>query len=196
MADFDDPTDPPVSESEVTELLEEWRRGEPDALARLMPVVIEELRHLAGVHFRGEPSGHTLQPTAVVNELYLKLVEQKRVPQNRVHFFAMAARLIRRILVDHARRRGTQKRGGDVPRVALEDAILRVEERASELVALDLALEELAELDPEQAKIFELRAFTGLTLEEIAELLGISRTTVNRKLKTAKVWLRRELSRA
>jgi RNA polymerase sigma-70 factor (ECF subfamily) len=176
-------------------LLAAWNRGEPDALDSLMPLVLEELRALAARHMRGERANHTLQATALVNEAYLRLIELRHVRwQNRAHFMAMAARLMRRILVDAARARGYQKRGGGVARVPFtEDLVITSEPGSPDLVALDDALTTLATLDRRKVQVVELRFFGGLTLDETADALGISRDTVKRDWKMARLWLLREL---
>ena len=194
------PPKPPASPpGEVTRLLLSWSQGDRKALDELIPLVYDELHRLAERHLAHERSGHTLQPTAVVHEAYLKLVDQKRVTwKNRGHFFAVAAQAMRRLLVDHARARGREKRGGAVTRVALEEAEAAPSVPAidADVLAVDLALEKLAALDSTQAKVVELRYFGGLTVEEIAEVLGTSISTVGRAFFLAKVWLYRELSAA
>lgn len=185
-----------ISSSEITALLNDWSRGDREALERLMPLVFGELRQLARSYFRHEPAGHTLQPTALVNEVYMRLVEQRKVQwDNRSQFFAFAALLMRRILVDHAKARHTAKRGGDVPRLPLEDALAIGEKPLDlDLLALDTALTELATFDPRQARVVEMRFFAGLTHEEIADVLGVSVTTVKRDWQTARRWLFRRMS--
>ena len=159
-----------------------------------MPLVLEELRRLAGHYMKGERIGHTLQATALVNEVYLRLIEVNKVQwQNRAHFFAMAARLMRRILVDAARSRGYQKRGGGVTMVSLDEALVVSHEPNDNLVAVDDALTALAAVDPRKSQVVEMRFFGGLTLEETAEALQVSRDTVKRDWKMAKLWLLREL---
>lgn len=189
---------PPASSTgDVTGLLLAWGRGEPKALEELIPLVYDELRRLAGRYLRRERTGHTLQPTALVNEAYLKLVNQQRVTfKNRGQFFAVASQMMRRLLVDHARRHHADKRGGGATHVPLEQAEAALPAREVDVVALDLALERLAALDPTQAKVVELRYFGGLTLEEAAEVLGTSRATVIRAFRIARAWLERELSTA
>jgi len=180
----------------VTGLLIDWSNGDRGALDRLMPLVYEELRHIARHHLSAEDVGHTLQSTALVHEAYLKLVDQRRVRwQNRAHFFAVAAQLIRRILLDHARRRHAAKRGGPATRLTLEEGLIAPRCRDVDLVSLDEALNALAELDPQQARVVELRFFAGLTIAEAAEALGISSATVQRDWVTAKAWLFDRLSR-
>jgi RNA polymerase sigma-70 factor, ECF subfamily len=182
------------TEESVTELLIAWSDGDPAALDRLMPMVESELRRLASYHMRHEDEGHTLQTSALVNELYLKLVDQKKARwQNRAHFFAVSARLMRRILVDHARRHIRTKRGGGVPDIPLDDVAIVTHEKSAELLALDEALDRLAIMDPLKARIVELRHFGGLSVEETAEVLKIAGITVMRHWGLAKNWLRREV---
>jgi RNA polymerase sigma-70 factor (ECF subfamily) len=174
----------------VTQLLVAWSDGDQSALDQLVPLVHGELRRLARSYMRGERQGHTLQTTALVNEAYLKLVDQKHVRwQNRAHFLAIAAQLMRRILVDYARRRQYRKRGGDALQVSLADAELLSDERTPDLMALDEALVSLAEIDPRRSQVVELRFFGGLNIEETAEILKVSPTTVERDWTTAKAWL-------
>lgn len=159
-----------------------------------MPLVYAELRRLAGARLRGERADHTLQATAIVHEAYIRLVDQTRVEwRNRAHFFAIAARLIRRILVDHARRRQADKRGGGNVRVTLDEQLVAPAMRDLDLVALDDAMRELAEMDPELAGLVELRFFGGLTIRETAESLGVSPATVKREWATARAWLHRRI---
>ena len=177
----------------VTNLLRAWRRGDPAAFDRLTPLVYDELRRRAAHYARGERRSHTLRPTALVHEAYLRLVQLDRVDwQDRNHFFALAARQMRRILIDAARARRYQKRGGDVLNVTLDEA-LAVSERGPDLIALDDALCLLAEKDERKARVVEMRFFAGLTNEEIASALGISTDTVTRDWRLAKLWLKREL---
>jgi RNA polymerase sigma factor (TIGR02999 family) len=179
----------------VTALLRAWRLGDRGAVDRLAPLVYDELRRRARRYARGERPNHTLQPTALVHEVYLRLVRLDRVDwQDRVHFFAIAAREMRRVLVDSARARRYQKRGGGVAPVTFDEA-LAVSARSLDLVALDDALHLLARLDPRKARVVELRFFAGLTNAEIAAALGISTDTVTREWQMAKLWLRRELRR-
>jgi RNA polymerase sigma factor (TIGR02999 family) len=160
-----------------------------------MPVVYAELRRLASGFMRGERPNHTLQPTALVHEAYLRLIEQKRVEwRNRAHFFGVAAKLMRRILVDHARARLTAKRGAAEPAVHLQEGLVFAEERCGEFVALDAALERLAQFDPRLERIVELRFFGGLSVEDTAEVLGISTRTVKRDWNAAKAWLHGEMT--
>ena len=191
----DSPKPPASPPGELTGLLLAWSKGDSGALEALIPLVYDELHSLAERYLAQEDSGHTLQPTAVVHEAYLKLVDQKRVTwRNREHFFAVAAQAMRRLLVDHARRRDAQKRGGAATRVSLEEAAPSIVPREADVVALDQALEKLAALDARQAKIVELRYFGGLTLDETADVLGTSPSTVVRDFRLAKAWLYRELS--
>ena len=179
----------------ITELLIDWGQGDQLALEKLLPLVYDELRRLAHNYLRREPAGHTLQPTALVNEAYLKLVGQKRVNwQNRAHFFAISAKLMRRILVDHARQRQAAKRGGsDQQRLSITSAETLIKQPEIDLLALNEALDELAQMDPQQGRIVELKFFGGLSIEETAEVLGISHATVERDWKLARAWLRRQL---
>jgi RNA polymerase sigma factor (TIGR02999 family) len=180
----------------VTALLDEWGRGNTSALNQLLPLVYAELRRIAARQLRSERSNHTLQPTALVHEVYLRLVDQRQVDwQSRAHFFGVAARIMRRILVDHARRHGAGKRGEGVRCVSIDEA-KGVEAEASNeipILALDHALERLKGVDPELADLVELRAFGGLTIEEAAHVLKVSPSTVKREWRTAKAWLHREL---
>ena len=178
------------SQQQVTELLAAWGGGDQAARDELMPLVYEELRRLARRFMHRERAGHTLQTSALVNEAFLRLVDQKNVRwQDRAHFFGIAARLMRQVLVDYARRRGYAKRGGDVRRVPLDEAVVVSEERAAEVVALDDALKSLAEIDPRKSQVVELRFFGGLSIEETAEVLGVSEGTVRRDWALAKAWL-------
>ena len=181
--------------ADVTQLLLAWNNGDPAALDNLMPIVYAELRRLAQWHMRFEAPQHSLQATGLVNEAYLRLVDQKRVNwQNRVHFFGAAAQIIRRVLVDHARARDRLKRGGDAVRISLYDEIGAVQGVDLDVVALDHALTKLAELDPQQERVIELRFFAGLSIEETAAVLDISRNTVKRDWATARAWLYREMT--
>lgn len=180
---------------EVTQILREWSGGDADAPARLMPLVYDELRRQARSYLARERGSHTLQPTALVHEAYMKLVDQNRVSwQNRAHFFGIASNVMRRVLIDHARARASEKRGGAAIRLSFEDMRIPLEQRAADFVALDEALEELAKFDERKARVVEMRFFGGLTDEEIAEVLNISARTVLRDWKTARLWLYRELS--
>jgi len=180
---------------EVSQLLVEWRNGDQEALDRLMPLVYDELRRIAGRYMNRERSEHTLQTTALVNEAYLRLVDQKNVDwQNRAHFFAVAASVMRHLLVDHARARGRIRRGADPQQVSLDEAALISEQKGEEMIALDEALTKLAAIDERKVKIVELRYFSGLSAEETATVLGVSEITVKREWLKAKAWLYRELS--
>jgi RNA polymerase sigma factor (TIGR02999 family) len=182
--------------SDVTKLLQDWSQGDAAALEKLIPLVFEDLRQIAGRLFRREADSHTLQPTALVNEVYLRLMEQRKVHwQNREQFFGVASLLMRRILVDYAKGRQAAKRGSGAPKVPLDETIAVPELRDVDVVALDEALSRLAEIDPRQERIVELRFFMGLSNEEIAEILKISVTTVKREWRTARLWLYRELTR-
>jgi RNA polymerase sigma factor (TIGR02999 family) len=181
----------------VTELLIDWTKGDKGALDRLMPLVYEELRKVARRHLSLEDPGHTLQGTAVVHEVYLRLIDQNRVQwRSRAHFFAVAAQMIRRILVDHARQRHADKRGGAATKLSLDESIGTPQYKDVDLVALDDALNDLAQLDAQQAQVIELRFFAGLTIAETSEVLGISPATVERNWVTAKAWLFDQLNRA
>lgn len=180
---------------QVTQLLIAWSNGDKTALDKLMPLIHEELLRLAHHYMSRERRGHTLQTTALVDEAYLRLVNRKEVRwQNRAHFFAIAAQLMRGILVDHARSHAYAKRGGGARKIELEEATVVSKERAAEVVALDEALKELATFDPQQSRIVELRFFGGLTIEETAEALGLSPATIKREWRSAKTWLYQELS--
>lgn len=184
------------SPTNVTQILLEWRSGNEEALKQLMPVVYDELRRLAARYMRSERREHTLQPTALVNEAYIRLVEMKVSWQDRAHFFAVAARLMRRLLVDHARANHRAKREGNVAMLSLDDAAEVSCGPASNVIAVDEALTRLAEFDPRKSEILELRYFGGMSNEEVAEALGVSRATVQRDLRLAKAWLVRELKNA
>ena len=178
-----------------TELLLAWNRGEDEALERLVPLVHDELRRLAQQYMRRERPDHTLQATGLVNETYLRLIDIKRIKwQNRAHFFAMSARLMRRILVDMARAHGNQKRGDGQPPVPLDEALAVSDEASPSLIALDDALRALAAIYPRQSEVVELRFFGGLDINETAEALHVSPETVKRDWRFAKLWLLRELS--
>ncbi len=180
---------------DVTALLRGIRNANQDAVEELVPLLYNDLRHMAAHYLRRERRDHTLQPTALVHEVYLRLLDQKDVQwQNRSHFFGVAAQLMRRILVDYARSHHAAKRGGALPKIPLEQVIVASKERASELVTLDETLTRLVSIDPQQARIVELRVFGGLTVEETAELLDVSPATVKRDWTMAKAWLRREIS--
>ena len=180
---------------QVTQLLIDWSNGDKAAVDKLIPLVYDELRRLARYYMRRERAGATLQTTALVNEAYMRLVDQKNVQwQNRAHFFAIAAQLMRRILIDRARKRYNSKRGGDVRKVSLDQASIVSTGRGSDLVALDEALTDLEAIDQRKSKVVELRFFGGLNIEETAEVMSISPATVQREWSMAKAWLYREIS--
>ena len=182
------------SPQNITQMLVEWGNGDKEALDRLIPIVYEELRRQAARFLRRERPGHTLQTTALIHEAYLKLIDQKHMHwQNRAQFFGIAAQLMRRILVDHARGKQAGKRGGDDVKLQLDEALIVGQSKDVNLVALDEALNRLAQLDEQQGRIVELRYFSGLSIEETAEALGISPATVKRDWALAKAWLRREI---
>ena len=179
----------PPSE-DVTQLLIHWSNGDAQAVDRLLPLVYGELRRIAARHLRAEREGHTLQPTALVHEAYLRLVDQTRVQwQNRAHFFGVAAQSMRRILVDHARRHAAAKRGNPAQKLSLDEALEVGSEPAPDLLALDEALKELEKIDPQKSRIVELRFFGGLSVEETAEVMGLGTATVVRHWSMAKAWL-------
>lgn len=179
----------------VTQLLVEGSKGNKEALDQLLPIVYAELRLQAARFLRRERAGHTLQTTALIHEAYIRLVDQRNVQwQNRAQFFGVAAQLMRRILVDHARTKKRTKRGGSAVRVSLDQAMVITQEPEIDVIALDQALNRLAEIDPQQSRIVELRFFSGLSVEETAEVLGISPATVKRDWSVAKAWLHREIS--
>lgn len=184
----------PASQN-VTQLLLAWERGDEAARDELIPLVYEALRRIARYHLRGERAGHTLQTTALINEAYLKLVEQSVPWQSREHFFGIAARLMRQILVDYARARQRLKRGGDRQQISITAAEIEHGE-AADLLALNDALETLAEADPQRSQIVELRFFGGLTIEETAQVMGISTASVERGWRAARAWLQTELARS
>lgn len=195
------PTDPSASPTmsdasgEITRLLHDLAEGEEDAFDRLVPIVYERLRGIARRQMAGEDTGHTLTATALVHEAYADLVGLERIDwQDRAHFFAVASRLMRRILIDHAVARKAQKRGGDRSRVPLEEALLVAEERPDDLLALDEALQALERLDERQCRVVECRFFAGMTIEATAEALGVSAATVSRDWTSARAWLNRQLS--
>jgi RNA polymerase sigma factor (TIGR02999 family) len=188
------PTSPP---HEITQLLAEWSEGNQAALDKLYPLVYNELRRLAHGYLRRERKGHTLQTTALINEAYLRLVDQKYVHwANRSHFFGISAQIMRRILIDHARRYDYAKRGGGAQRISLDEVAIVAKERARSLLMLDEALKSLAEIDPRRSEVVELRYFGGLNNEEIARVLKISENTVTRDWNMARAWLYQELSRS
>jgi RNA polymerase sigma-70 factor (ECF subfamily) len=195
-----DPLRPPAYKTppkldEVSQLILDWADGDQTALDKLMPLVYDELRRLAHNYMRREHPGHTLQTTALVDEAYLRLVDQTHTQWNsRAQFFGIAAQLMRRILVDHARSHLYAKRGGGARRVALDEVAVLSPERGAELIALDDALERLSSIDPRKSRVVELRYFGGLSVEETAEILEVSAITVKRDWLVAKAWLRREMS--
>ena len=200
MENSEQPVNPAKKEAqaphdgEVSGLLQAWSRGDQEALKKLTPIVYKELHRLARNYMRGEKSGHSLQATALVNEAYIRLTDYKRMRwENRAHFFAVSAQLMRRILVEHARRRNL-KRGGGIPHVALDEGAVLGGERASDLVALDDAMNPLSRFDPRKVQVVEMRFFGGLSVAETAEVLKISEITVMRDWSTAKTWLYRELT--
>lgn len=182
---------------EITRLLKAWSAGDASALEKLTPRVYAELRRMAGKYMRNERAGNTLQATALVNEVYLRLVDAANVAwQDRAHFFAVSATMMRRILVDRARAKGSVKRGGPQPKINLDDAPeVTSGKRDREIVAIDEALQELAQMDPRKAKVIELRFFGGLSVEETAEVLKLSPQSVMRDWKLARAWLQRELAK-
>jgi RNA polymerase sigma-70 factor, ECF subfamily len=185
-----------ASPHDVTRLLQDWRNGDKAALERLTPLVYDELRRLAGHYLRGERKDHTLQGTALVHEAYIKMVGYTDLEwQSRAHFFAVAARIMRQILIDHARKHRTDKRGAGKQNIPLEEAVVFSLDRADGLVALDDALEALAALDPLKSRIIELRYFGGLSIEEIGEVEAMSVSTVRRHMRMAEAWLHREIGK-
>jgi RNA polymerase sigma factor (TIGR02999 family) len=184
-------------QKDITTLLVEWSGGNRAALDELLPMIYAELRQLAARALSRERPNHTLQSTALTNELYLKLIDQKRVQwRDREHFFAMASQIMRRILVDYARRLHAQRRGGHHTMITLDEALAPQQDRDLNLVELDNALEALSQIDPQQARIIELRFFGGLSIEATARILGVSSSTVNREWNLARAWLYRELRRS
>jgi RNA polymerase sigma-70 factor, ECF subfamily len=182
-------------QEEITGLLLKWSKGDTAALDRLIPIVYPELRRMARRYMGRENAQHTLQTSALINEAYLRLIDQQAVEwQDRAHFYAVAAQVMRHILVDHARKYRYLKHGGGAPHVALDDVAVLKEERATEFIALDHALNGLAEIDPRKSRIVELRFFGGLTVEEAARVLGVSPITVKREWRAARAWLLREIS--
>lgn len=184
-----------TSPGDVTRLLAAWSAGDPEAMEALAPLVYDELRKIAGAYMRRERSDHTLQPTAVVNEAFLRLAGQREVSfRSRAHFFGIAAQAMRRILVDHARARHAQKRGGPATLLPLDESVAAAGSRGIDLLALDEALSRLAALDGPQARVVELRFFAGLTVEETAAAMDLSPATVKRDWTSARAWLFRELA--
>ena len=189
-----EPSGDGFSPAEITHLLQAWRKGDDEALERLAPLVYQDLRALARSHLRRERAGHTLQATALVHEAFFKLQGQRSPWHNREQFFAVASRIMRRVLVDHARARAAMKRGSDAPRIELEDSMaVASEARSLDLLDLDRALERLAALEPRLARVVELRYFGGLSVEEAARVLECSDRTVKRDWSFARAWLLREL---
>jgi len=183
-----------MGKDDVTDLLRQWSIGDQDAYQRLLPMIYDELRRMAGGFLRFERGSHTLQPTALVHELYMRMVDQNRAQwQDRAHFFSVAAKMMRRILVDHARKRVTGKRGSGAEHLPIEEAIDTPAQPDSALLAVDAALTRFAEIDPERSRIVEMRYFGGMDLAEIADVLQVSRTTVKRHWTVARMWLHREL---
>ncbi len=178
---------------EVTRLLQDLKEGRGEAVDQLIPLVYAELRRLAAHYLKSERDGHTLQPTALVHEAFLKLVEQKTNWQNRGHFFAMAANLMRRILVDYARSYQAEKRGGVAEKISLDDVFVFVKEKPAQILALDEALEELSKIDKRRSQVVELRFFGGLSNEEIAEVLKVHVNTVVRDWSLARAWLKTQM---
>lgn len=183
-----------ASQSEITQLLIRWSGGDKGALDELVPLIYDEVRRLANYYLSRQRPGHTLQATALVNEAFIKLIDMKNVNwQNRAHFFAVAAKIMRNILIDHARSHQRIKRGGGQP-ITLDDVAVIAQEQASELIALDEALKSLASIDLRKSEIVELRFFGGLTIDETAEVLKVSTPTIQREWRMAKAWLYRELN--
>jgi RNA polymerase sigma factor (TIGR02999 family) len=187
--------DATLSPHEITQLLEDWSNGNQAALDKLYPLVYDELRRMARRYMNRERKDHTLQTTALINEAYLRLVEQRHVHwQNRAHFFAISAQIMRRILIDHARRYNYAKRGAGAQKISLDETAVAARDRATELLSLDEALHRLAEIDPRRSRVVELRFFGGLDNDEIAAVLKISPNTVTRDWNLARAWLYQELS--
>jgi RNA polymerase sigma factor (TIGR02999 family) len=188
-------SDSPQPGQDVTQLLRAWSEGDTQALEQLTPLVYQELHRRAHWQMARENPGHTLQATALVNEIYLRMVDLRGVSwRDRAHFFAMSSRLIRQILTDAARSKHAQKRGGQSPHVAIDESLLVSEEPRADVIALDDALSSMAVIDPRKSRVVELRFFGGLDIDETAEVLGVSAETVKRDWKLAKAWLRRELT--
>jgi len=188
---------PPPNQHEITELLTEWSGGDQNALDKLYPLVYQELRRLARTYMKHERKGHTLQTTALINEAYVRMVDQKGVHwQNRSHFFAISAQMMRRILVDHARRATYVKRGGTARKVSLDEAMIVAAERSEEVLMLDDALSNLSRIDSRRCQVVELRYFAGLNNREIAAVLNISENTVMRDWNLARAWLYKQLGGA
>jgi RNA polymerase sigma factor (TIGR02999 family) len=182
--------------SDVTEWLIAWGNGDQEALNKLIPLVYDELHRLAARYMRKENQDHTLQTSALLNEAYIKLVDQKKVRwQNRAHFYGVAAQVMRRVLLDHAKHRARAKRGGNLKKISLDEGMILSPERATELIALDTALNSLAELDQYKSRIVEMKFFGGLSNEEIAEVENVSSRTIEREWRKAKAWLHREIQK-
>ena len=181
--------------SDITELLLAWGNGDADALDKLIPIVYRELHKLAAHYMRRENAGHTLQTTALVNEAYCRLIDQKAKIQNRAHFFGIAANLMRQILIDHARAHARNKRGGGAQSVSLDEAATVTSAKAAEIISIDEALNRLNEIDPSKSRIVEMKFFGGMTTEEIAEVQKVSSRTIEREWRKAKAWLYREVQR-
>jgi RNA polymerase sigma factor (TIGR02999 family) len=190
------PGDRPLQPSDISRLIEEHKSGNPDAIDAIVPLLYDELRRIAAYYLRSERPDHTLQPTALVNEAYLRLVGREELQwESRAHLIAIAARVMRHVLVDHARSRRTDKRAGVLAMAELDDALDVLDERGTDLVALDDALGTLETLDVRQSRVVEMRFFGGLSVEETAEVLGVSTVTIKRDWSTAKLWLKREMTR-
>src|SRR6266567_6315512 len=187
----------PEADGDVTILLAQVREGNREAGDRLIPLIYSELRRMAGAYMNGERSGHTLQATALVHEAYLRMINDRPADwRNRAHFFAIAAHTMRQVLLDYARRRHAEKRGGpEARKVDIEEALLIAPEKLEDLLALDEALEQLAQFDPQQSRLIELRFFAGLNVEDAAEVMGLSTATVKREWRSAKAWLHRALAK-
>jgi len=186
-----------ASSENLTQLLMDWSNGDAQALEKLIPLVYQDLHCLAERYLRLETPGHTLQSTALVHEAYLRLIDQRHTRwQNRAHFFGISAQLIRRILVDHARARKAGKRGGDAAKIRIDESVAAPEQQNLDLVVLDDCLKALAGIDPQQARVVELRYFAGLTVEETAEVMHLSPTTVKREWRLARAWLHREIAKS
>lgn len=184
-----------LGSKEISQLLNAWGNGDQAALDKLIPLVYDELHRLAARYMRRESPDHTLQTSALVNEAYIKLIDQKNVRwQNRAHFFGIAAQLMRRILVDHARKHGRAKRGAGVPKLPLHETAVVSVDQSAEFIVIDDALKNLAQIDPSKSRIVEMRFFGGLTMEEIAEVEKVSPSTIEREWRKAKAWLYREIN--
>ena len=191
-----EPVSGEVSSENLTQLLMDWSKGDAQALEKIIPLVYRDLHRLAERYLRFESPSHTLQSTALVHEAYLRLIDQRNTRwQNRAHFFGISAQLIRRILVDHARARKAGKRGGDAAKIQIDESVAAPEQQNLDLVVLDDCLKALAAIDPQQARVVELRYFAGLTVEETAEVMHVSPTTVKREWRLARAWLHREISK-